>query len=75
MILSLEGERLAFEVDEFKKYCVVNALDEIDLALKHEGEIQRFEEWRAKEFPWLEETAGHTKLVTASNNQGNSLQW
>jgi 3-isopropylmalate/(R)-2-methylmalate dehydratase small subunit len=68
-------ERVPFEVDGFKKYCMINALDEIDLALNHVGEIEQYERRRAEQFPWLEETAGHTKLVKTSNNQGTSLQW
>jgi 3-isopropylmalate dehydratase len=69
-------ENVRFDVDEFKKYCMLNALDEIDLALKHEREIKFYEEWRAKAFPWLEETAGYSKLAKHSNIfRENSLQW
>jgi 3-isopropylmalate dehydratase len=51
------GEQIPFEIDNFKKYCLLNGLDEISLALQHEEEIEHYEKWRAKTFPWLEEEA------------------
>lgn len=49
------GEQIVFEIDGFKKYCLLNGLDEISLALQHEGKIDLYEKWRATTFPWLEE--------------------
>jgi 3-isopropylmalate/(R)-2-methylmalate dehydratase small subunit len=47
------GELLAFEVDEFRKHCLINGLDEIGLSLRHAGEIRAYEERRKRETPWL----------------------
>ena len=40
-----------FEVDAFKKYCLLNGLDAIGLTLRHETEIARFEATRASWMP------------------------
>ena len=48
-----EGESLAFEVDSFKKYCLVKGLDDIDLTLKHDADIRNYEPRSRQEAPWL----------------------
>jgi 3-isopropylmalate/(R)-2-methylmalate dehydratase small subunit len=42
-----------FEVDPFRKYCLLNGLDEIGLTLRHKDKIQAFEAKRLQQFPWL----------------------
>ena len=41
-----------FEVDSFRKYCLLNGLDEIGLSLRHAEEIRAFEARRKTQFPW-----------------------
>ena len=41
-----------FEIDDFRKYCLLNGLDEIGLTLKHAEEIRVFEARRQQQFPW-----------------------
>jgi 3-isopropylmalate/(R)-2-methylmalate dehydratase small subunit len=41
------------EVDEFRKYCLLNGLDDIGLTLNHADEIRAYEERRRQEAPWL----------------------
>jgi 3-isopropylmalate/(R)-2-methylmalate dehydratase small subunit len=48
-----DGETYSFEVDEFRKYCLLNGLDDIGLTLKHADDIRHYEERRRKEAPWL----------------------
>ena len=43
----------AFEVDAFRKHCLLNGLDEIGLTLQHAVEIKTFETKRRIEQPWL----------------------
>lgn len=43
----------AFEVDEFKRYCLLNGLDDIGLTLQHADDIRAYEEKRKAEAPWL----------------------
>jgi 3-isopropylmalate/(R)-2-methylmalate dehydratase small subunit len=47
------GESIAFEVDEFRKYCLLNGLDDIGLTLQHADAIKAYEERRKREAPWL----------------------
>jgi len=47
------GESFAFEVDEFRKYCLLNGLDDIGLTLQHVDDIKAYEERRKAEAPWL----------------------
>ena len=47
------GDVIEFEVDEFRKYCLLNGLDDIGLTLKHSDDIRSYEEKRKKEAPWL----------------------
>jgi 3-isopropylmalate/(R)-2-methylmalate dehydratase small subunit len=41
-----------FDVDAFRKYCLVNGLDEIGLTLRHADKIRAFEARRKTQFPW-----------------------
>ena len=47
------GEVIAFAVDEFRKYCLLNGLDDIGLTLQHVDEIRAYEDRRRQEAPWL----------------------
>jgi 3-isopropylmalate/(R)-2-methylmalate dehydratase small subunit len=47
------GETISFDVDEFRKYCLINGLDDIGLTLQHVDEIKVYEQQRAKDAPWL----------------------
>ncbi len=47
------GEEFGFEVDAFKKHCLLNGLDEIGLTLEHADDIRAYESRRRQEAPWL----------------------
>ena len=47
------GESIGFEVDTFRKHCLLNGLDDIGLTLQHEGDIRAYEKRRKQEAPWL----------------------
>lgn len=53
IIRTPEGKEIPFEVDEFRKYCLLNGLDDIGLTLKHADEIHDYEEQRKQQAPWL----------------------
>ena len=42
-----------FELDEFRKDCLINGLDEIGLTLQHADLIKKYEEHREKRHPWV----------------------
>ncbi|KAL7543363.1 hypothetical protein ACHAXR_012690 [Thalassiosira sp. AJA248-18] len=48
------GEEFQFEIDAFKKHCLLNGLDKIGLTLDKEDKILAFEKDRSKNFPWLD---------------------
>jgi 3-isopropylmalate dehydratase large subunit/3-isopropylmalate dehydratase small subunit len=43
-----------FEVEEFRKHCLVNGLDDIGLTMQMEEQIRRFEDRRTLDTPWLD---------------------
>jgi 3-isopropylmalate/(R)-2-methylmalate dehydratase small subunit len=45
-----------FAIDEFRKYCLTNGLDDIGLTLRHADEIRAFEERHLRAQPWLANT-------------------
>ncbi|MDH4133383.1 MAG: 3-isopropylmalate dehydratase small subunit [Gammaproteobacteria bacterium] len=47
------GESFRFEIDAFRKHCLLNGLDDIGLTLQHVAEIKAYEERRRREAPWL----------------------
>jgi len=48
-----DGSVLGFEVDSFKKECLLNGLDDIGLTLKKEAAIDSFEKSYGAQAPWL----------------------
>lgn len=52
-IQTASAESIAFEVDEFRKHCLLNGLDDIGLTLQHVDEIRAYEEQRKQQAPWL----------------------
>ncbi len=52
------GAESGFEIAPFRKYCLLNGLDDIGLTLRHKEKIREFEARRLARFPWLEKTAG-----------------
>jgi len=47
------GEQFPFEIDPFRKHCLLEGLDDIGLTLQHADEIRAYEERRKQEAPWL----------------------
>lgn len=47
------GDSFSFEVDEFRKYCLLNGLDDIGLTLQQVDDIKAYEETRRASAPWL----------------------
>ena len=53
-VVNVDGERVAdFEIDEFRKHCMLNGLDDIALTLQYADEIKTYEEKRKQTAPWL----------------------
>ena len=52
-ILLPDGSQLTFEVDAFKKDCLMRGLDDIGLTLQYTDEIKAYEQRRQQQAPWL----------------------
>lgn len=52
-VSSDSGLNEKFDVDEFRKYCLLNGLDDIGLTLHHVDKIKTYEEKRQATEPWL----------------------
>jgi len=48
-----DGVSIPFEVDKFRKHCLLNGLDDIGLTLQHTDDIKAYETRRAQQAPWL----------------------
>ncbi|BBP46387.1 3-isopropylmalate dehydratase small subunit [Thiosulfatimonas sediminis] len=52
-IVKPDGVEIAFEVDSFRKHCLLNGLDDIGLTLEYAEEIKVYEQNRMQTKPWL----------------------
>ncbi|MBD3754006.1 MAG: 3-isopropylmalate dehydratase small subunit, partial [Gammaproteobacteria bacterium] len=52
-IIKPNGEAIAFEVDSFRRHCLLHGLDDIGLTLQHQNDIKSYEEKRKQQAPWL----------------------
>lgn len=88
VIRAADGSELAsFDVEPFKKHCLINGLDDIGLTAQLEGKIRSFERRRTRITPWLDgsgylKRTGPVKVEAApvpKTNRGevkdDPLQW
>jgi len=53
VVVKPDGVELAFDVQPFRKFCLLNGLDDIGLTLRHKDKIKAFEAERLAAKPWL----------------------
>ena len=53
IITTPSGEEIPFDIDPFRKYCLLNGLDDIGLTLQHAYTIRDYEQKRRQQAPWL----------------------
>ena len=56
VIVKPDGSEIAFDVQPFRKHCLINGLDDIGLTLEHKDAIRAFEAERLASKPWLAHT-------------------
>ncbi|MEJ7930778.1 3-isopropylmalate dehydratase small subunit [Ramlibacter sp. AN1015] len=56
VVVRPDGEETAFEVQPFRKYCLLNGFDDIGLTLRQADKIRAFEAERLARKPWLAHT-------------------
>ena len=58
VIVKADGAEIPFDVEPFRKYCLVNGFDDIGLTLRHADKIRAFEAERLARQPWLANRPG-----------------
>ncbi len=53
VVIMPTGEEYAFEVDEFRKHCLLNGLDDIGLTLQKTDDIKEYEQQMMQKTPWI----------------------
>ena len=56
VIIKAQGREIPFQVEEFRRYCLLNGLDDIGLTLRQADKIKAFEAERLATKPWLHHT-------------------
>ena len=56
VVIKPDGEEWPFEVQAFRRYCLINGFDDIGLTLRHSDKIKAFEAERLAAKPWLAQT-------------------
>lgn len=56
------GESFGFEIDDFRKHCLLNGLDEIGLTLQSADKIKAYEQQRAQKEPWIFNVINRTSI-------------
>ena len=54
VVITQDGRELGFDIEPFRKHCLVNGLDDIGLTLQQADTIKTFEAERLARHPWLE---------------------
>lgn len=57
------GESIPFQVDAFRKHCLLNGLDDIGLTMEKDHLISAFEKQRSETTPWLDGIGYGQQLV------------
>ncbi|HUV20343.1 MAG TPA: 3-isopropylmalate dehydratase small subunit [Gammaproteobacteria bacterium] len=54
VVSNADGVEFPFEIDEFRKYCLLNGLDDIGLTMQKSEQIKSFEQQYYQKLPWLQ---------------------
>ena len=54
VVVAADGREMGFDIEPFRKYCLLNGYDDIALTLRHADKIRAFEAERLARHPWLE---------------------
>jgi 3-isopropylmalate/(R)-2-methylmalate dehydratase small subunit len=52
-IIRPDGSKILFEIDQYKKHCLIEGLDDVALTLEKNSKIDTFEVAMKDNFPWL----------------------
>ncbi|CAB3911470.1 3-isopropylmalate dehydratase small subunit [Achromobacter anxifer] len=54
VVVAADGREMGFDIEPFRKYCLINGFDDIGLTLRQSDKIRAFEAERLARHPWLE---------------------
>lgn len=66
---------IKFEIDPFRRHCLLNGLDDIALTLQHADLIDKFDEKRTQIWPWLDGESWQGKKVVPVKKTGKGMEW
>ncbi|KZT20748.1 aconitase [Neolentinus lepideus HHB14362 ss-1] len=66
---------IRFDVDPFRRHCLLNGLDDIALTLQRAQEIETFEERRSQVWPWLDGLGYRGKIPIVSSTTERKMEW
>jgi len=70
------GETIPFEVEAFRRHCLINGLDDISLTLEHEADITKFEQVRSRRYPWLDGIGYKGKIpIAVDQPKTKKMEW
>ena len=53
VVSTAQGIEMKFEIDGFRKICLLDGLDDIGLTMQHAADIKAFEQQYFENMPWL----------------------
>jgi 3-isopropylmalate dehydratase len=62
-----DGSEIAFDVDPFRRSCLINGLDDIGLTLQKSDQIAEFEKIRSTTYPWLDGAGFQERKATPAH--------
>lgn len=68
VITKPSSETLPFDIEAFRKYCLLGGFDDIDLTLRHADKIKAFEAQRLAQRPWLAHNWPAPSLLSRSSS-------
>ncbi|KAI8379466.1 3-isopropylmalate dehydratase [Radiomyces spectabilis] len=77
-VVRIPNAEFPFEVEAFRKHCLINGLDDIGLTLQKEEKIEQFESKRSDSWPWLDGkdyTGSATKVKAIGTAKKQKLDW
>ncbi|KAH9843694.1 aconitase family-domain-containing protein [Rhodofomes roseus] len=69
------GEAYPFEIDPFRRHCLLNGLDDIALTLQKVDSIEEFEKRRSEMWPWLDGFGYKGTKIPVSPKKNTKMEW
>ncbi|KAK1924182.1 putative 3-isopropylmalate dehydratase [Papiliotrema laurentii] len=78
-VIRPDGSKIPFEIDSFRRHCLLNGLDDIGLTLQKREYIEKFEEKRTAVWPWLDGVGyakkGQKVVALPKRESAKKMEW